>query len=121
MTPEQFLASCSPAVRATALHLRALVREVLPEAEEVVFEGWKNLSYGTGESRADKDLICYVAPFSRSVNLGFYRGASLPDPHGLLKGTGAQLRHAKFSSRDQIDDAQVRALLLEARRERLGG
>ncbi len=29
-------------------------KKVMPETEEIVFEGWKNISYGTGESRADK-------------------------------------------------------------------
>ncbi len=120
MTPEQLFAAYSPAVQDTCRHLRSLVKEALPDAKETVFEGYKNVSYGTGESRADEDLICYIAPFKTSANLGFYRGALLPDPHGLLRGTGKLLRHAKFSGREDIDDAHVLQLLLVASAERPG-
>ena len=30
------------------------------------------------------------------MNLGFYHGAMLPDPDGLLDGTGKRLRHVKI-------------------------
>lgn len=119
-TPEQFLATFREDIRDICLDLRLLVMEVLPEAEEILFEGYKNLSYGTGESRNDRDLICYIAPFKTSANLGFYRGTLLPDPHELLTGTGKLLRHVKFTRREQTNDDRVRELLIAARQERLG-
>ena len=121
MTPEELFAAYKPEVEETCVRLRALVREALPKAEETVFEGYKNVSYGTGRSRADGDLICYIAPFKTSANLGFYRGALLPDPHGLLRGTGKLLRHAKFSTPEEANDARVAKLLRAARDERSGG
>lgn len=120
VTPEEFFSAYSPNVRELCLQLRALVKQVLPEVEETVFEGFKNVSYGTGESRTDKDLICYITPFKASANLGFYRGALLPDPHGLLRGTGKLLRHVKFSEREEVDDTGVLELLRAAKAERLG-
>lgn len=39
--------------------------------------------------------VCYLASYSDHVNLGFYRGAELPDPRKLLEGTGKALRHVK--------------------------
>ena len=119
-TPDEFFATYRADVRDICRGLRMLVAEVLPDAEETFFEGYKNLSYGTGGSRSDQDLICYIAPFKTSVNLGFYRGALLQDPHGLLAGTGKLLRHVKFTQREQTDNERVRELLLAARRERLG-
>ncbi len=119
MTPEELFAAYRPGVQEICFHLRSLVREALPDAEETVFEGYKNVSYGTGESRADDDHICYIAPFTSSANLGFYRGTLLPDTHGMLRGTGKLLRHAKFSGREEIDDARVLELLRSARDERL--
>jgi hypothetical protein len=32
------------------------------------------------------------------VNLVFYRGAEIPDPHRILKGTGKKMRHIRFNS-----------------------
>jgi hypothetical protein len=120
MTIEQFIASYDHKVQDVFTQLRVIVLELLPETEEILFTGWKNISYGTGESRADKDLIVYIAPLKDSVNLGFYRGANLPDKKNLLKGTGKLLRHVKLKSiaDSEIDD--IKQLIIEAKQERLG-
>ena len=38
----------------------------------------------------------YVNVFTAHVNVGFFRGAELPDPRGLLQGTGRFMRHVKL-------------------------
>lgn len=38
----------------------------------------------------------YVNVFTSHVNVGFYHGASLPDPAGLLQGNGKHMRHVKL-------------------------
>jgi len=38
----------------------------------------------------------YVNAFSSHVNVGFFHGASLPDPARLLEGTGKFMRHVKL-------------------------
>jgi hypothetical protein len=120
MTIEDFLKAYDPKVQDVCLELRKIALELLPETEEILFEGWKNFSYGTGESRADKDLIIYIAPFKDSVNLGFYRGANLPDKKKLLKGTGKLLRHIKLKSMADCDTDDIKKLITEAKTERLG-
>jgi hypothetical protein len=37
----------------------------------------------------------YVNVFTSHVNVGFFEGAALPDPAGLLQGTGKFMRHVK--------------------------
>lgn len=120
MTLEEFLKTYDPKVQAVCLELRKIALELLPETEEILFEGWKNFTYGTGESRADKDLIIYVAPFKDSVNLGFYRGANLRDKNKLLKGTGKLLRHVKLKSITDYEIDDIKHLIIEAKNERLG-
>ena len=120
MTPAEFIASRSTPVQPVCHRLRELVLEVFGDQQEIVFEGWGNLSYGTGESQADRDLFCYIAPYSKHVNLGFYRGALLPDPEALLTGSGKLLRHIPISTVELITVDPVRELLRAARRERLG-
>lgn len=39
----------------------------------------------------------YVNAFRRHVNVGFFHGASLPDPAGLLVGSGKFMRHVKLA------------------------
>ena len=40
----------------------------------------------------------YVNAFKAHVNVGFFRGAELADPEGLLEGSGKFMRHVKLSS-----------------------
>ncbi|RIV26972.1 DUF1801 domain-containing protein [Fibrisoma montanum] len=112
-TPEAFLDTYKPEVRDVALKIRELVRNVLPDAHESVQPGYRTITYGTGPRMSDE--ICYIAPLSSSVNLGFQYGTQLPDPNGLLRGTGRLLRHIKFDAADQVDNPAVRTLLQAAK------
>src|SRR3569833_2169160 len=40
--------------------------------------------------------FAYVNSFASHVNVGFFQGASLPDPTRLLLGTGKYMRHVKL-------------------------
>lgn len=40
--------------------------------------------------------IVYIAPHTNYVRLGFFNGATMPDPNNLLEGTGKKLRHIKI-------------------------
>jgi hypothetical protein len=50
----------------------------------------------------------YVNAFTAHVNIGFFRGAELSDPNGLLQGTGKFMRHVKLRPGDDVD---TRALM----------
>ena len=60
----------------------------------------------------------YILPYQNWVNLGFYRGAELPDPTGLLAGTGAKMRHVKVPSVEAARQPAIRNLLEQALSER---
>lgn len=48
------------------------------------------------------------------VGLGFFLGAHLPDPAGLLEGTGKRMRHVKLRPGATIDEDALRALIAAA-------
>lgn len=56
----------------------------------------------------------YVAAFKDHVNIGFFPGASLDDPAGLLEGTGRFMRHAKIRPGATIDESALRELIAAA-------
>ena len=56
----------------------------------------------------------YVNAFKAHVNVGFFRGAELPDPRRLLEGTGKVMRHVKLGPGRDIDDAALRKLIKTA-------
>jgi hypothetical protein len=109
LSVEEFLAGYSPEVREVALRLRALVLDALPEATERVHPGWKVMQYGRDATMAG--MIFAISPLSASVNLGVSRGATLPDPAGLLRGTGKQIRHVKLTRREEVDAPALRGLI----------
>src|SRR5215831_12464800 len=53
----------------------------------------------------------YVNAFKAHVNVGFFRGADLADPHRLLEGTGKFMRHVKLSPGRDLDDAALSRLI----------
>jgi len=53
----------------------------------------------------------YVNVFTSHVNAGFFHGASLPDPDGLLQGTGKLMRHVKLRPETAINAAALRRLI----------
>ncbi|WP_460728669.1 DUF1801 domain-containing protein [Lysobacter rhizosphaerae] len=53
----------------------------------------------------------YVNAFRDHVNVGFFRGAELPDASGFLEGTGRFMRHVKLRPGQKIDDAALRELV----------
>jgi hypothetical protein len=53
----------------------------------------------------------YVNVFTSHVNVGFFRGAELPDPERMLQGTGKLMRHVKLKPGTVTDAAALRRLI----------
>jgi hypothetical protein len=53
----------------------------------------------------------YVNVFTSHVNIGFFRGAALPDPARLLEGTGRSMRHVKLRPGTHINSAALLKLI----------
>jgi hypothetical protein len=68
--------------------------------------------------------FAYVNSFKSHVNVGFFYGAVLEDPAGLLEGSGKRMRHVKLKGGPELDTAALRRLIDAAYldiRARLGG
>src|SRR5881392_3369345 len=53
----------------------------------------------------------YVNVFRAHVNVGFFIGAELKDPTGLLEGSGRRMRHVKVRPGDDLNVAALSALI----------
>jgi hypothetical protein len=56
----------------------------------------------------------YVNTFKNHVNVGFFYGALLEDPAGLLEGSGKRMRHVKLQPGADIDAESLRKLIAAA-------
>jgi hypothetical protein len=109
---EPFLASYNPEVRALALKLRVLIHEVMPDAIEQLDPPAHLIGYGL--DRTYKGLICGITLHKAHINLMFARGTELPDPEGLLVGTGKRARHVTIRQEAELEHPAIRTLLRAA-------
>ena len=58
--------------------------------------------------------FAYVGAFAAHVNVGFFHGASLDDPAGLLDGSGRRMRHVKLRPGLARDEAALSRLIEDA-------
>ncbi len=106
---EDFLADYKPEVSNLALLLRDLVFEIDPEVIEQIDIPAHLLAYGYAKTYTH--LMCVIILYQDYINLGFPRGVDLPDPEGLLEGTGKRARHVKIRDAAQIELPEVAALI----------
>ena len=117
-TFDDSMAKTSASVRALACQLRELVTDVMPDVVEVPWPKMRMASYGVGPKK-NTEHFCYISVQKDDVNLGFYYGAELPDPEGLLQGTGKRLRHVKIRESKTIGSPALRQLLEVASTHRM--
>lgn len=100
---DRFVEHVDPTLRAIVEALREMIRTEAPTLREQLKMNLPTYSL--------RDDVCYIAPYSRHVNLGFHFGAHIKDPKNLLQGTGKNLRHVKIHSSAEARSSDIRALL----------
>ena len=58
--------------------------------------------------------FAYVGAYRHHASIGFFAGAELPDPAGLLEGKGQWMRHVKLRPGALPDEAALHALIAAA-------
>lgn len=84
----------------------AVMRQCGDEVRELLHDGCPTACLGDVP-------FAYVNVFTAHLNVGFFQGASLPDPAGLLQGSGKYMRHVKLRPGMPADEAAI-ARLIEA-------
>jgi hypothetical protein len=83
------------------------MRECGDEVRELLHDGCPVACFGAGP-------FGYVDVFTLHVNVGFFQGASLPDPNRLLQGTGKLMRHVKLRPGGNVDVESLKSLIERA-------
>ncbi len=114
---EQLWENVAPDLQPLCRKLRELVVGLDPQCTEIVWLKQGIASYGVGPKKMSEHYV-YIAPKSQHVNFGFYYGASLDDPAGLMEGSGKQMRHIKLRNPAEAQSAPMEALIVKAIAER---
>ena len=81
-----------------------VMRNCGDEVRELLHDGCPTACLGDA-------AFAYVNVFTFHVNVGFFQGASLPDPARLLQGTGKFMRHVKLKPGTSTDTAALSRLI----------
>lgn len=108
---DDFLEPYDPSVRTLFFQTRTFVLNAAPRANELIYDAYNAVTCAYSYSERLKEAFCHVAAYRKHVNLGFNQGAGLDDPHGLLVGSGARIRHIRISSVDEFQDERIHQLL----------
>jgi hypothetical protein len=111
---KRFLAKYTPQVAEVATAALSRMRKRLPGAVELVYDNYNALVIGFVPTERSSDAIFSIAVYPRWVNLFFLHGAHLPDPKGLLKGGGNQVRSILLEDAALLDKAAIRGLISRA-------
>jgi len=118
MTPavrlHEFIGKFEPKYRALIRAVRKALRQRLPTAHELVYDNYNFFVIGYSASERPSDCVVSIAAAASGVGLSFYRGATLPDPQGLLLGSGTQNRFIRIESPEILARPAVEALIAAA-------
>jgi hypothetical protein len=87
-----------------------------PDIREILHDGCPTACVGDA-------AFCYVNAFKVHASVGFFYGAMLADPAGLLEGGGKRMRHVKLRPGQELDEGALNDLIAAAYddiRQRLG-
>jgi hypothetical protein len=94
--------------------VRAALRKRLPAANELVYDNYNFFVIGYSPTLRPSDSFISLVADGHGVRIAFYWGAKLPDPKGLLKGSGSQNRFIRLESASDMRKAEVEALIRAA-------
>ena len=109
-----FIAKFDPGVATLIRSTRRALRRRLPTAIELVYDNYNFLVFGFSATERSSDCIVSLAAASNGVGLSFYYGATLPDPHKVLLGSGNQNRYLRLKSAATLSEPVVEELLRAA-------
>src|SRR5277367_7001774 len=109
-----FIAKFDPKIAKQIRACRATLRKRFPTANEIIYDNYNFFVIGYCSTERSSNCIVSIAANSKGVGLSFYWGATLPDPHKILQGSGTQNRFIRLPTPKTLSDPKVIALIDDA-------
>src|ERR1700721_2442320 len=110
----RFIDKFDPKNSALIRSVRKVLRKRLPTANELVYDNYNFFVIGYCSTERPSDCILSIAAGANGVGLSFYHGATLPDPHRVLLGSGSQNRFIRIESAATLARPEVEELIAAA-------
>ena len=107
-----FLSRFPPEIVALVKRCLPKLRRAFPGCYQLVYDYSDSVVVAFGMSDRGYEAIVAIAVFRRRVQLYFDK--SLPDPKGLLEGTGSKVRSITLKAASELDHGDIQALIKAA-------
>lgn len=94
--------------------LRGALRKRFPSENELVYDYGRSVVISFAPTERGAEAIVGLSLDANGVRMFVNHGATLPDPHGLLKGKAGQVRYIGVDSARSIARPEVEALMAAA-------
>jgi hypothetical protein len=112
---DRFISKYAPSVAKEGRQALAKMRRLVPGAVELVYDNYNWLVVGFCPSERASEAVLSIVFAPRWITVCFLQnGPDLPDPEGLLRGTGKQVRNVRLESAKDLDKPAIRALVAAA-------
>lgn len=111
---QSFIDKFEPKNQALIRATRKALRKRLPTANELAYDNYNFFALGYCSTERPSDCIVSIAAAANGVGLSFYYGATLPDPQGILLGSGNQNRFIRLESAAVLARPDVQELIAAA-------
>lgn len=109
----EVLQSKEPELQDLFHQVRELILEICPAANELLYHTHALTDVFSINEKLSGGF-CHLPIYQQHLNLGFNQGAKLPDPKGLLQGTGKAIRHVPIRQASDLETLGLKALVSEA-------
>ena len=111
---KQFILPYSKEIQKLTMELRGFVTDLVPEANELIWDNYNAVAIAYSKSEKLKDAFCHIAVYSEHVNFGFNRGAELSKYNTKFEGKGKLIRHIQVKKMELFPKKELEAMIWEA-------
>ena len=111
---DRIIAKQPPEMAKLTKQVLAKLRPRFPGAVELVYDKRRGMVVGFCPDERASNVINSIGVYSKWISLYFFEGDTLPDPDGLLQGSGHTVRNIRIVSAADLDRPAVKALMAEA-------
>ncbi|PWL39896.1 hypothetical protein DKG77_03435 [Flagellimonas aquimarina] len=111
---KKIIAPYNEEIQKLTLDLRNFITDLVPEANELIWDNYNAVAIAYSKSEKLKDAFCHISVYSKHINFGFNRGAELTSRTLKLEGKGKLIRHLSVKDMKSFPKDEMEALIWEA-------
>ncbi len=101
-------------IQELTIQLRDYVVNLVPEANELIWDNYNAVAMAYSKSEKLKDAFCHISVYAKHVNFGFNRGTELKHNSVKLEGKGKLIRHISLTAFESFPKEAMEKMIWDA-------